>query len=365
MKFLLNTKPVVDGLELAIINSNVTRYYQKSCIVEINIEGDSLRINTEASSIQSELVFKGKATGEGASHCFVDSLLFKQLMKTIETNTVEFEITENGLVIYSGKSKFNLPQVVSGDDIELKRPENYEAMGLIEVDKDSWEFVKDHQLYAIAMSFIHPVYTHIWLGDSGDVLVGDFDNSIFTKSNMVSLGSTCLITSTIINLLTSVPEGSQIKKIGKTYQIIVSTDPYEYICEFEPKYEEDAGIGSYSSKIILDLFESNAQSVSINTKEISKAISQAELFMTRNDEVIELSFEGDVLKLKNDNINCAISIENILPEFSLSFKINLLKDAINHMDEEEINIYPLVRDEEYSGLIFWTNNMSTVLAGVA
>ena len=364
MRFAANTKPIVSGLDLGIIASNITKFYQKSCIVELNIEDNCLRINTEASAVKSELKFKGNVSGEGETHVFVDSLLFKNLMKTIDSDVVEFELKEDGLTIYSGKSKFNLPQVVSGLDLELSRPQDVdEVTRFIGIDKSGWEFIKDQQMYAIAMSFIHPVYTHAWLSDTGDVIVGDFDNSIFTHSHAAHLTTTCLITDTIINLLTTVPEDSQIIQLGKNYEIKVETDPYTYLCEFTPRYEEDEGIGDYSAGIILSLFE-HENGIALNTSIISKYISQAELFTTTNDDTIDIKMTSDSFNLMNQNVNCKIPVNNPFGEFAITFKINLLKDAIQHMDNENIQLCPLIQEDEVAGIVIWTENMETVLAGV-
>ena len=364
MRFIANTKPIVDGLDLGIIQSNITKFYQKSCIVELTIEHDSLRVNTEASSIKSELIFKGSVSGEGQSHVFVDSLLFKNLMKTIESDTVDLELKDDGLTIYSGKSKFNLPQVISGDDLELARPTLYQYDDkILDVDKSGWEFIQDNQMYAIAMSFIHPVYTNVWLGEDGDVIVGDFDNSIFTHSAKVELGSTCLITDTIVNLLNTIPEDAKIIKLGRNYEIYVETDPFSYLCEFSPKYEDDEGIGDYNSGIILDLFNHTEDGIKINTASISKYIAQAELFTTKNDDTITVDVSGDTFTLINENVNCKIPIENPFGEFSIIFQIGFLKDAISHMDKEDIFISPLMQDDEIVGMIMWTEEMEVVLAG--
>lgn len=364
MKFTCNTQPIVDGLDLGIISSNITKFYQKSCIVELTIDGDSLRVNTEASAIKSELLFKGSVSGEGESHVFVDSSLFKNLMKSVDSNIVDFELKEDGLTVYAGKSKFNLPQVVSGADLELSRPENIDsAIQSLAVDRNGWEFIKDQQMYAIAMSFIHPVYTYAWLSDTGDVIVGDFDNSIFTHSRATHLTSTCLITDTIINLLTTVPENSQIIQLGKSYQIKVETDPYKYVCEFTPRYEEDDGIGDYNSGIILSLFE-HPDGVKLDLSKLAKYIAQAELFTTTNDDTIDVVVNSTSFSLVNNNVNCSIPVEANFEPFKITFKINLLKDAISHMNSNEFYMCPLIQENEVSGIILWTDNMETVLAGV-
>lgn len=364
MKFSANTAPIVSGLDLGIITANITKFYQKSCIVELTIEENSLRVNTEVSAIKSELIFKGKVSGSGNSHIFVDSLLFKNLLKTIDTEIVEFEFLEDSLVVISGKSKFNLPQVISGEDLELMRPTAASSTGIIsEINKDNWEFIKDQQMYAISMSFVHPVYTNAWMGENGDAIVGDFDNGIFTHSKKAQLDSTCLLTDTIINLLTNVPEDSQILSIGKNYLVKVETDPYSYLCEFSPKYEEDEGVGDYSSNIILSLFEKSDNYIELDIAKLSKYLSQAELFATTNDDVINVDVTSDLFKFYNEHVDCKIPVVNPFGDFSIVFKITLLKDLISHMDDTNVKVSPLIQGDEVSGILMWTNNMEAMLAG--
>lgn len=364
MKFTANTKPIVDGLDLCIINANVSKFYQKSCIVELTIENNRLRINTEASSIKSELCVTGKVSGEGENHIFVDSLLFKQLLKTIETDVVDIEIKDDGLVVYSGKSKFNLPQVISGDDLELDRPTQLSDISNSgDINVNDWEFIKDQQLYALAMSFTNPVYTNVWLGDGDDVLASDFDNSLFTHSNKSGLNSKCLISDTIVNLLTNVPENSKITSIEKNYEVFVETDPYTYLCEFTPKYEEDEGVGDYSSEILLGLFNHDGEGTEVNVDNISKYITQAELFSSNADSTINLSVKDNIFSLNNDSVNCKVDVK-ASEEFECLFKLSLLKDAFTHMDSNTVKVNPIIQDGEVSGIIIWTDNMSTVLGGV-
>lgn len=365
MIFEANTKPIVDGLELAIINSNITKFYQKSCIVELDIEENDLRVNTEVSAIKSELIFKGSVSGDDSyTHAFVDSLLFKSLLESLDSDTVKLEINENSLTVYSGRSHFNLPQVIEEADIELDRPNrDVAASNFIKVDQSSWKFIQDYQMYALAMSFLHPVYRYVWMGESGDVISGDYDNSIFTTSKKSQFPTTCLITDTIVNLLNNVPEGSQIAQLDRSYEIKVDLDPYSYICEFEPKYEEDEGVGTYSADIILSLFNHDA-GIAVKTDKLSKYLSQAELFSNANDATIKLACTNDSLSLVNESVNCKIDVNNPFGEFSVAFNIKFLKDAFNHLDSDEIQISPLIQDGVATGIILWTDNMTTVLGGV-
>lgn len=365
MRFRLNTKPVVTGLDLAIINSNVTKFFQKSVMVQLTIENSQLRVNTEASSIQSELVFSGEASGDGCNQVFIDSLLFKNLMNTITSDIVEFEFKEDGLTVYSGKSHFNLPNLTSADSLELRRPTALESTRAgMDVNQQNWTFIKDQQLYAIAMSFTHPVYRNVWLDGQGNVLVGDFDNSIFTHSSKSGLDTTCLLTDTIVNLLTTVPEDSKIIKVGTHYEIYVEKDSFTYLCEFVPQYESEE-VGDYSSDMILELFDHSDQSILLDLNKVSTYIKQAELFATTVDATIDLVTSGDVLKLQNKNVDCEIQIVNPFEDFSLRFQISFLKDALSHMDKDEVHICPLVQEGDgVTGLIIWTDDMGTVIAGV-
>ena len=72
----------------------------------------------------------------------------------------------------------------------------------------------------------------------------------------------------------------------------------------------------------------------------------------------------DSFNLVNQNVNCKIPVDNPFGEFSITFKISLLKDAISHMDSEIISICPLLQDDQVAGIIMWTENMETVLAGI-
>ena len=365
MKFTANTKPISEGLDLAIISSNITKFYQKSCIVELTIEEDHLRINTEASSIKSELRFVGRVEGEGQNHTFVDSTLFKNLIKTLDSDVIEFEIKDDGLTITSGKSKYNLPQVVSVDDIELNRPQTtFDIQPTASIDKEAWSFVKDHQLYAISMSFVTPVYTYIWLGENGDVLVGDYDNSIFTHSKEAKLGTRCLIPDTIVNLLTTVPENTKIIQLGRNYELSVETDPYIYICEFCPSYEDDENIGNYSSDIILSLFNTDQTPAKLEVAKVYKYISQAELFSTATDDTINMSVIDGVFSLKNINVDCNIKVNPDASNFEDEFKISMLKDVISHIDDDEFTVSPVINDGETSAIIVKTDNMEVILTGI-
>ena len=183
MKFICNTKPFADSLDLGIINQNVSNFHQKSCTVELTASEKMLKINIEASQIFTEIHIPGKGE-EGTATVFVDSLLLKNLASTLDSQTITLEFNDSGLVLTSGKSKFTLPKMVDDVDFDLKAPVVPDSFDeSIDLSREDWKFVKDFQMYAISMAYITPVYTKVWVGENGDVLVGDFDNKSDKGSN--------------------------------------------------------------------------------------------------------------------------------------------------------------------------------------
>lgn len=369
MKFTVSTKPLNDALGLGVIKSNVSKFYQKSTLAEVTADRKNLRINLEASSVVSEILLKGVGDEDTPRTVFIDCLLLKDLIATLDANTTELEYTQGGIVVHSGKSKFTLPQMIEEADIELKKPSVIPAEAeIIDLNKNDWKFVDNHQMYAIAMSFIHPVYTNVWASESGDVIVGDFDNSIFTKSKKSNLGSTCLLPDTIINLFNSLPEGSKVMKLNNSYVIKVTTDSYEYSAEFTPKRETDEGVGSYNSEIILGLLNTDdSQSIKVNLEKVNKILNQATMLNKNPEAVLTVTVEGSDLTIKDadGSIDCKVELESAAPEnYSQKFKTSLLKSMLSNMDEETIRIMPMKQGDEVAGIVAWTKNMSVVLACV-
>lgn len=370
MRFTVSTKPLIDALNLGVVNANVSKFYQKSCLAQITATRRELKINLEAKSIYSELVLKGSGDEDTECIAFVDCLTLKQLVNTFEANVTTIEFVEGGIVLHSGKSTFTLPKMVEGDDVQLKKPYKLDSGApAISIDQSDWKFIKDYQMYAIAMSFIHPVYTRVWVGENGDVMVGDYDNSIFTHSKKNKLGKTCLLSDTIVNLFNSLPEGATIKNFGDSYIINVKTDSFEYMAEFCPDYETDDAIGSYNSDIILGTMEKNEETaVVIKPSVINKFLNQAKLISSNSEDTINFIVEGSEVILRDKNIDCKVSLEKEAPRgYRVLFKTDLLKSAISNFDEDDIKVCPIIYEEddvvEVSGVVMWTKNMTTVIAG--
>lgn len=366
MKFICNTKPLSDSLDLGIINSNVSNFHQKSCTVELTASENMLKINIEASQIYTEIHIPGKWEGEGTARVFVDSLLLKNLVSTFETPTVELNFEENGLILVSGKSKFTLPKMVDGDDFDLRAPAVPDTFdGAIEINQSDWKFIKEYQMYAISMAFINPVYTKVWVGEDGDVLVGDFDNSLFTHSVHNKLGKTCLLSDTIINLFNSLPPGSKVIPLDDSYVIQLKTDSYEYLTQFTPQYESDESVGSYNSQIFLGMMKHEGEGTVVNTVAITKALNQALLLSTNSQDSIFFSLEDGQVHLKDKNVDCAIAVTGEKEgSYKVEFNLERLKKVISNYSDETISISPMKNEDSTVGIMVWNKDLTTIVAGL-
>lgn len=367
MIFNVSTKPLTDALNLGVVNQNVSKFYQKSCLAQVTASARDLVINLEAANVLTELRLKGSGDFEETVTMFVDCLILKQLVSTFTNGVTSFEFTEGGLILHSGTSKFTLPKMLDGAEIELNAPhsDNLQTALAVPIDQSDWKFIKDHQMYAIAMSFIHPVYTRVWLGEKGDVLVGDFDNSLFTHTTKNKLGKTCLLSDTIVNLFNALPEGAKLNKVDEAYVIQVTTDGFSYLSEFKPIYESDEGVGSYNADIILDMMQPAVESgVKVNTEAIIKFLNQAALLSSSTEDTITLAVDSTTLALTDKNVDCKLAIENSTESYSVEFKTALLKSVVSNFDEDNVMIAPMKQEDEVAGIIVWTKQMTVVLAGI-
>lgn len=372
MIFECNTKPLSDALNLGIISSNVSNFHKKSCIVQVSATKSDLVVNIESARICTQLNLKGAGDSDDYATIFVDSLLIKQLMSTIDTPTVKLEFADGGLIIHSGDSKFTLPKMIDETDLDLARPSDIDSNDEgVELDKTDWKFIKDNQMFAIAMSFIHPVYTRVWIGSDGDVLVGDFDNSLFTHSEKGSLGNTCLLSDTIINLFDSVPEGSKLIQSGRNYIISYNSDSFKYVTEFQPQYEDDEDVGSYNSQIFLDMMShgdpTGDPGIVVSSAEINKYLSQASLLSSGTDDTIQFLYNGDNIELKDKNVKCYVKCGEKkwdIPEFAVTFNTENLRKVLSNYGDSDVTIYPVIQDEEAAGILVYNDDLTTLIAGV-
>lgn len=372
MIFKVGTKPLCESLNLGVINANVSKFYRRSCVARLFATENELKINLEASRIASEITLKGKGDSTECKPIFVDCLLLKQLVNTFDSSVTEIEFQENGVVLHSGKAKFTLAREnadIDAAEISFKAPA--EVSGLadgIDVNKANWKYVKDHQLYALAMSFAYAVYTRVWVGGDGDVIVGDFDQSLFTHSKKSNLPNTCLLSDTIINLFNSLPDDSKIYPLEKSYVVNVSTDGYDFRSQFEPEYEDDGEVGDYHSEIILNILtHPESGYVKVDTAQLSKFLSQAELLSKSTEDKIKVIVTQDELILQDNNVQCKADIHKMfdkIEEYTVEFKMASLKSVLTSYDSETICIAPSITENEIAGILVWDDNQTTVLAQV-
>lgn len=367
MKFTTNTKPLADALNLGVISSNVSKFYQKSTLAQVTCDRHQLKINLEAARIVSEIRLPGSGDEDTTSTVFVSCTLLKDLVNTFDSQVVTLEYVDGGLVLHSGKSKFNLPQQVDDADLALDTPSAItEGAQTIDLNKDSWKFVSDHQMFAIAMSFITPIYTKVWVSKDHDVIVGDYDNSIFTHSTKNNLDDTCLLSDTVINLFTSLPEGAKITKLEKSYEVSVKSDGYEYVAEFTPEHETDEGVGSYNADMILEMFKiDDANSITVKVDPINRFLNQAALLADNiNTSRLDMTVSSNEIAFKNNEVDCKLPLNTpSTAEYTINFMTGKLKSVLSNMDEEDIKITPFYQEDQVVGAVFWTKNMSVLLAG--
>lgn len=371
MRFTVSTKPFSDGLNLAIVNSNVSKFSQKSNIAQVSVSNNQLVVNLECDNVKTEIRFKGGIDGDVSDKiATVSCLVLKQIVSTFDSAVTTVEFDENGLILYSGKSKFVVPDIIKNTDMELNKPRyNVGGSDIRQIDKASWKFIDDHQMFAISMSFVNPIYTRCWIGDTTDVLVGDMDNSIFSHSNKGTLGETCLLRSDIINMFVSLPEDATLSNIGDAYLVHTKNDCYEMYSEVTPEHEDDPNLGSYNADIIMDMMKTDmSKAVKINTSSILKTLNQSDLLSTedKSAKAVFINVDSNVLTVSDDNVDCKVDVEGSSGiSYNIKMKASNFKSAISNIDSESVFIAPVTNGEtdEIVGLILWTDNMSTLVAG--
>lgn len=368
MKFTLSTKPLVDALDLTIINANISNQFARSTMIELTASSTTLQLNVEASSICAQAILKGSGDGVGTTSAFISSALFKQLISTLESSQVTLEFVEGGIIVHSGSHQFSFSNMVDVVGLHLKTPVVEGLVNPSVVNKPDWKFIRDYQDYAISQSFIHPVYTKIWVGENGNVLTGDFDVSLFTKSDKSKLGITCLLKQTIVNLLNQVPDGAQIYQCDKDLVLVSKTDSIEFVAQISPQYESDESVGSYNSDIILELMTPKANGgVKANTAPILKLLGQADLLRDSVDETVDVTVDSGSIRVVSKKVNGIIPVDENQAEpvtYTLTFRLVHLKSVLSNLPEDKVTLSPISQDGDIIAILFTTDSLVSVLAGV-
>lgn len=373
MKFTVNTKPLKNVTSLGIIKANISNYYYRSGVIQITASRDTLVLNIEASGIKTKMTLRGSGDEDRTVATIVDCAKFKQLIDSIDSAVLSIEFIDGGIYVKAGNSKFTIPQTLDVNDVQLDEPtSDYVSDSTVAIKPAEWQFVKDHQMYALSKSKEHPVYTNVWIGADGKVIVGDIDLGRFTYSHQGTFDTTCLLPASLINLLTSIPENSLVSKAGKSYLLSVETDSYTMVTEFTPKYEDDEAVGSYNSNIILSRMSHPESFITINVDPIIKFINQTSILNQSDlDKILDFVVADNNLTLSN-RIGSYSTEANTASDFSIKFDLDLFKGVISNFDSDEIHLAPMFgsgTDDNGNniqipvGCIFWTEDITTILAG--
>lgn len=365
MRFTVSTKPLADALSLAIINANVSEYYKQSCIAQIKASGEYLTVTLNAARLNSVVRMKGTSYGSTETcSILVSSLTFKALVQSFDSSTITFEFINNAVILHAGKSKFTLAATSEYDQDLILPSAVPDSANMIEINTADWNFVKSHQAYALSISYAKPAYTRVYITDGGEVLTGDMDMEMFTHSEKSNLGTTCFLSTSIVNLLTALPEGSKLVENSGNYIISVKTDGYEFTAEMMPESEED--IGSYNYEIIMSIFERNERLGStFDVGAVYKFLKQSELVpaSTTKEPAIHMEISNGNIKLTGDGVECDLDTQNTLETaYSATLPSKLFKDVISNLDEDSAVVYPVTSDDIVKGLIFCTDNMEIALS---
>ena len=364
MKFVVSTKPLKNVTDLGIIKSNISKYYYRSTIVQITATRDTLILNIEASGIKTKMMLSGSGDVDEVASIIVDCSLFKKLLDSIDTEIVSLDFMQNYLKLSAGTSKFDIAAIVDANDMQLSGPsEEYNVESSSVIKSADWQFVRDHQLYAIATGEAHPVYKNVYVGTDKDLIVGDFDSSLFTYSKCGDFDTPCLFPTSIINLFTSIPDGSTISKIGRSYIINITTDNYSMVTEFTPKYEDDEAVGSYNSQIILGMLAHPEAFITIDVAPITKFINQTSILAQSDfDKVFDFKIQDNTLTMTNRVSSYSMSVESSA-NYTIKFHAAFFKSVLANFDSDTLNIAPMQQGERTIGCIFWSDKLTVLLAG--
>ena len=365
MRFTVNTKPLKSVTDLGIIRANITKHDHRSHIVQLTASKDTLTINVEATSIKTRMTLRGSGDSDTTSIIIVDCAKFKALLDSIETSVITLEFANGGLYIYAGSSKFAIPQMFDARDAKLNEPTDQDAAAEVTTLKPAnWQFIKEHQLYAIATNEERPVYRNVWVGKDHDVIVGNMDIGMFAFSKKGDLDSTCLLPTSLINLFANIPEGSTISKLGRNYVLHIDTDSYSLITEFVPKYEDDESVGSYNADIILSKAVHPTEFITVSVAPLIKFIGQTSIFRDSDqDKALNFEVKGNKLIISNKSNRYNAEV-NAVTAYELLFNMDLFKKVISNFDSDMIHIAPIYGDNNTPvGCQFWTDDLTAVLSG--
>ena len=367
MKITVNTKNLYDALKLGVINSNVSKFFPNSLYAQLSLENGKLRINIEAENVLTELVIPGICDSDEPASEFIESVPFKNIVSTITSDTVDIDFVNGGIVVKSGKSKYTLNNSSGGVGIVYNRPiSDFHDLESYPISVDDWKFIRDNQLFAISDSKTsHPVYRYVWVSENDDVLAGDFERDFFIRSQYPTLGSTCLLSDTIINLFASLPDGCNLYHVGNEYVIRYLSDAFSYYTQFTPASESNPSIGSYNSEFIIEMLYPSDNYSTISCEEVYKCLKQASLLFDGNSSRWIIKFEkgeGSV-HISDDHVDVEIECTGTnVDNYTTYFFYENFERLMRNYKSGTFNISPIIQEDSVVGVIVWNDDTISVLS---
>lgn len=364
MKFTVSTTPLKNVISLGVIKANISKFFYTSNLIQITANKDTLRLNHVSNGIKTQMTLRGSGDEDSETTILVDCSVFKSLIDTIESDTVTLEYSDGGLFIVAGTSRFTLSKMVDAEGMNIDAPaDSYNSSEVKDITPSVWKFIKDHMAFAMSTSNQYLVYRNLWVSENDDVLAGDYSQSLFAYSKQPTLGNTCLLPASLLNLFVALPENSRVAKAGDNYVLQIETDSYTLLTEFTPKYESDEKVGSYNAPVIMGMLNHPEHSAKLEIAPVLKFLNQSALLTSNSlDKVVILKSDEESLTFTTRQSELCLPVSESAP-YQVKFNSDLLKSVLSNFDSDEISIAPIIRDGVAIGCIFWSDTITMLLAG--
>lgn len=372
MKISVSLVDLKNALNLTIINSNISKFYTISCITQMQIVDGKLIINTVAQDLCSEARINGIDSDSGSSELYyVDSKNFKSLIFSLSSalDVVTVELNDNSAKIYANTSRYIVPKMLESNvssDAGMKRPTidttDAKSCGM---SSSNWKYVKDHQMYALSTTSIHPIYSKIWVGVAGDIIVGDFSKNLFTHSTKSTLNRTCLVTNTMINLLCDLPDNAEMYELPSGDYLLCATygDSLSYYAEVAV----DNNAKDYQAEYLFRMLvpEDDTTYVEAYADEMCALISRARMLSTNNTPLVELKMDSHSVVISSDTVYGEVDVtDGHCDEYSMKFMADLLYNALSKYLGSYVKLSPLYRGSLPIGIRITDDTVCTILTGM-
>jgi hypothetical protein len=135
------------------------------------------------------------------------------------------------------------------------------------------------------------------------------------------------------------------------------------VTEFLPKYEDDEAVGSYNAQIILGMLNHPDNYITVDTTPIIKFINQTSIITQADmNKITDFTINDGKLTLTNKSSSYSMDV-NSDKSYTVKFATEFFKSVLANMDADKVNIAPMTRGDMTIGCIFWTDTLTTVLAG--